>query len=335
MGRKPVITRHISKVDLDKLYKEENNIRIKERLLAIIHLYEGRNVYEVADILKRSERTIKYWLSRWNEKGYEGLIPQNRNGRKPRMPSSEWDKVIKEIEDKGMTIKDVVKYVKATRGIDYSYTGAWKILRVVKKVKYGKPYIRNNKRPSDAENLLKKRIDSVLTPINDPIFGFLDESSLQQRPNTRRVLNTHIINYQPGKCRSMTVFGFIALNGNDEVMVSGSSKEEDLMRFAQRMRSSNIMRPICVLVDNARIHSAKKFVALAQELDIHLIYNIPYSPDLNPIEFGWKDFKRDISKYTDFDEAIEVSQDCALEIFYSKKDGYSKSWTEKFFSAKS
>lgn len=175
----------------------------------------------------------------------------------------------------------------------------------------------------------------MLTTVTDPIIGFLDESSLQQRPNTRRVLNTHMINYKPGKVRSRTIFGFIALDGNDEVMVSNSSKKEALMDFVQNIRNNNIMRPICILLDNARIHTAKKLRALAQEIDIHLIYNIPYSPDLNPIEFGWKDFKREIAKYTNFDEAIIASQDCALEIFYSKKDGYSKSWVEQFLSAKS
>ena len=55
MGRKPVIERHISKEDLHQLYKKENNPRIKERLLAIIQVYEGNNVYEIANILKRCE----------------------------------------------------------------------------------------------------------------------------------------------------------------------------------------------------------------------------------------------------------------------------------------
>lgn len=156
MGRKPVVMKHISKAELDKLYKKETDLRVKERLLAIVHLYEGKNVYEVADILKRSKRAIKYWLSRWNKQGYRGLIPRNRNGKKPKMPLDEWDKVIEEVKDKGMTIKDVLKYVMDTRGVDFSYKYGWRILRVVKKVKYGKPYIRNEKRPADAEIFLKK-----------------------------------------------------------------------------------------------------------------------------------------------------------------------------------
>jgi transposase len=158
---------------------------------------------------------------------------------------------------------------------------------------------------------------------------------LQQCPNKRRVINTPVINYQPGKVRSRTIFGFMALNGNDEVMVSESSKTEDLMRFLQSLRSNNHMNPICILLDNARIHIAKKFRALAQEIDIHLIYNTPYSPDLNPIEFGWKDFKRYISKFTNFDESVEMSERSALEIFHARKDGYSRSWVEKFIGVKS
>ena len=156
MGRKPVIVRHISNVELDQLYKDEENIRIKERLLAIIQLYEGKNIYVVADLLKRSEKTIKNWLSDWNKQGYEGLIPQNRNSKEPMISFDEWDKIIEEITGKGMTIKEVIKYVKDTRGVEYSYKGGWKVLRVTKKVKYGKPYIRNNKRPISAESFLKK-----------------------------------------------------------------------------------------------------------------------------------------------------------------------------------
>jgi transposase len=156
MSRKPAITKHLPKSELDKLYRAEDNVRIKERLLAIIHLYEGKNIYVVADILKRSEKTIYNWLSRWNKHGYNGLIPQNRNGKEPKMSLVEWDEVLKEIKDKGMTIKDTVNYVKDTRGVDYSYNGAWKIIRVKKRAKYGKPYIMNTMRPANAEVLLKK-----------------------------------------------------------------------------------------------------------------------------------------------------------------------------------
>jgi len=175
----------------------------------------------------------------------------------------------------------------------------------------------------------------VLSTVSDPIVGFLDESSLQQNPNKRRVINTPVVKYDQGRKRSKTIFGFMAINGNDAVMLSDSSKAEDMASFIQIIRTSNIMRPICLLLDNAKIHLAKRVRILAQELDIHFIYLPPYSPDLNPIEFGWKDLKRDLSKFLNFDEAIEISEECALKIIYSRKDGYSKHVINKVFSEES
>jgi len=82
--------------------------------------------------------------------------PKFTGGPKPRLSNDEWDKIIKEIEGKGMTIKDVAIYVKNTRRVYYTYAGVWKVLRRRKKVPYGKAYKMNSKRPPNAEGMLKK-----------------------------------------------------------------------------------------------------------------------------------------------------------------------------------
>ncbi|MHC1572248.1 MAG: transposase [Methanosarcinales archaeon] len=46
---------------------------------------------------------------------------------------------------------------------------------------------------------------------------------------------------------------------------------------------------------------------------MHFIYLSPYSPDLDPIEYGWKDLKRELSSILNFDE---------------RKQGYSRYWVE-------
>jgi putative transposase len=155
MGRKLNLVRHMSKQELEAKYKQEKNPRVKERLLAILLLYQGKKVSELPSIIKRSRTSIEDWIKRWNNQGYQGLIPHFTGGPKPKI--SDWDKVIDEIENKGMTLRDVVVYIKNSRGVTYSYKTVWYILRKKKKVKYGKPYIKNIKRPDDAEDTLKKR----------------------------------------------------------------------------------------------------------------------------------------------------------------------------------
>ncbi len=125
--------KHFTKEELEEKYRKERNPRIKEKLLAILLLYDGKNIYEVGEIIRRSERAIKEWLKRWNREGYGGIMPEtSKRGRKPRISSEEWykkDKILMEIEGKAMTLKEVTVYVKTTRGVEYAYKTVWATLR--------------------------------------------------------------------------------------------------------------------------------------------------------------------------------------------------------------
>jgi len=156
MPRKLNLVRHLTREELEEGYRKERNARLKERLHAILLLYEGRKTEEVARIVKRARSTLEEWIGSWNERGYDGLVPNFTGGPKPKIADGEWDRVVKEIENRSMTIRDVVVYVKDTRGVEYAYKTVWKILRKEKKVRYGKPYKMNMKRPVDAEGILKK-----------------------------------------------------------------------------------------------------------------------------------------------------------------------------------
>ena len=156
MPARPNITWHMTKEELEERYRNEVSPRTKERLLAMLLLHDGKKVSEVSRIVRRSIRTIEDWISRWNRQGCNGLVPNFTGGPKSKIADSEWDNVVKEIENKGMTIRDVVVYVKNTRRVEYAYKTVWRILRKEKKVRYGKPYKMNMKRPVDAEGILKK-----------------------------------------------------------------------------------------------------------------------------------------------------------------------------------
>ena len=136
--------------------------------------------------------------------------------------------------------------------------------------------------------------------------------------------------------RSMTVFGFMSLNGKDVVMASQQAKAIDMVSFLEVVRGANgRRRPIVIVIDNARIHTAKVTRMAAGDLSIFLVFLPPYSPDLQPIEFGWKDLKRELAARLNFDEMIDASGPTALRLFEERKDTYSAHWVESFITERS
>ncbi|MHC1571671.1 MAG: helix-turn-helix domain-containing protein [Methanosarcinales archaeon] len=49
---------------MEEKYRKERDPTLKEKLLAILLLYDGKNIYEVSEIIRKSERTVKEWLKR-------------------------------------------------------------------------------------------------------------------------------------------------------------------------------------------------------------------------------------------------------------------------------
>ena len=136
----------------------------------------------------------------------------------------------------------------------------------------------------------------------------------------------------------MTLFGFMSLNGKDAVMASQQAKAIDMVSFLEVVRRANgrrkKRRPILIVVDNAWIHKARITRATAGDLSIFLVFLPPYSPDLQPIEFGWKDLKRELAAKLDFDAMIDASGPTALRIFEERKARYSAHWVESFICPK-
>jgi transposase len=174
----------------------------------------------------------------------------------------------------------------------------------------------------------------------EPIIGFLDESSLRLDPARRRVINTPVVKYSEGdgKKRSWTLFGFLSLNGKDAVMVSERAKAPNMAEFLEFVREENGvgegMRPLVVVLDNARVHVAGLVKEKAKALGIVRVFLPPYSPDLMPIEFGWKDVKRELSGYFNFDEVLGLAKETALRLFSQRKFGYAKHWICSFICSK-
>ena len=61
MARTTEIIRHVSEEELERLYLWEKNVKIRERLLAVLLLYRGHPANKVAVMLCRSYSSIRRW----------------------------------------------------------------------------------------------------------------------------------------------------------------------------------------------------------------------------------------------------------------------------------
>lgn len=139
---------------LGQLYRTENDGRLKERLLAIIHLYEGKN--EGGFRMGQTLPEQCTWLAKALERrGLPYLKLELRGEPEPQLSAEQWDAVAEHV--KGMSIRDGRQYVMERHQVNYSYDMVWLELRQKRKLPYCKPFMANDKMPADAQEQLKKR----------------------------------------------------------------------------------------------------------------------------------------------------------------------------------
>jgi len=125
-------------------------------------------------------------------------------------------------------------------------------------------------------------------------------------------------------------FGFYPINGTPVIGFRAHSKQESVRSFLKRIRKANPYGRIIIILDNFRSHHARTVVAHAKRLNIILVFLPPYSPDLNPIEFIWKDIKRAISKEFILNPGKLKRIITNTFLGCSEKLSYAKSWIKKF-----
>jgi transposase len=166
----------------------------------------------------------------------------------------------------------------------------------------------------------------------DPIIGFQDEASPQTTANTVRLWSPVKPRITKNTARiKANASGFYAVNGSSVIEFPDASKKEDMCLFLELVRRWNGDRPIVVITYNFAVHRSSAVSETAAELDIHLVFLPPYSPDLNPIEFVWKSLKRVVSKTRVIDREHMTSllgEHFAAE---TSKTSYFAHWKDIFY----
>lgn len=75
-----------------------------------------------------------------------------------------------------------------------------------------------------------------------------------------------------------------------------------------------------VVMDNAAFHKSEKTRELIEKAGCRLVFLPPYSPDLNPIEVFWANFKRLVARIAQKFEKLEQAIDQAFILSISQLD---------------
>ena len=72
----------------------------------------------------------------------------------------------------------------------------------------------------------------------------------------------------------------------------GIRNAELFLKWVKEMLIPNLRKNQIVIMDNASIHKSPKGREAVENTGCSLVYQPPYSPDLNPIEYFWSHLKK-------------------------------------------
>lgn len=106
---------------LEEAYKRERNPKVKERILMVMGVVDGKTTRQVAADLHCPQPNVVYWKRRFEEEGLDGLRDRPRSGRPPKVASWKLERIKTLIEKKQCwTATEVMRLIYEKTGVRYS-----------------------------------------------------------------------------------------------------------------------------------------------------------------------------------------------------------------------
>ncbi len=243
--------------------------------------------------------------SAWKKFESDGYVPTETRGRKKLLSSQHFD-FIKTFYGNKMnfnkTITDLhVALVKEFK-LEPTFISAWSLYKYMKDISFSYKKIIYKNKNANSSQVKEKRKTVALQIIgahNDSFdFVYIDEVSFNldiwPQKGWAPLGKNQKVSY-PGKSKNysaivaMDIEGILSLK-----IIKGGVKAPDFCLFikqlidqeAQRFRSNKVI----LFMDNATIHKSKDYMQKLEKF-VNIMYNSPYTPQFNPIEFAFSKIK--------------------------------------------
>ena len=106
---------------LKRIKTLENDVKVLKRLYFIKYRYSGLTVEQASALVGISKPVGYIWQSRWNEKGYDGLIPRYAGGRPSKLDQDQKDRLNQLLGQKSVWATEEVRLlVEKEFGVEYT-----------------------------------------------------------------------------------------------------------------------------------------------------------------------------------------------------------------------
>jgi transposase len=309
------MNRILSPEEREKLirrHRKEGNVRIRDRIKAVLAYDDGYNYSEISRILLLDDETIRRHIDDYQKK--QKLKPDN-GGSESNLTDKETRELIEHLREVTyLHVKDICQYVLQAYKKEYTVSGMTKWLHAHDfgyKKAHGVPAKADREKQEQFikyYNRLKKKAGE-----KEPIY-FTDSVHPQHQTQLtygwipkgeRKEVATTACQ------KRLNFIGGICLNGHRFIYHQADTiNSESICDFLWKLRKKNPGKfYVHVIWDNAKPHKDDEVCNFAKTLGIKLHYLPPYSPNLNPVERMWKLMHENVrynkyyGKFSEFSEA--------------------------------
>ena len=294
---------------LEKLYKEEKNVRKRDRLRAYMYRKECMALEDIAHNLKRAPSTIYNWIERAQEEGIRARHEREGRGRECFLDEDQLKQLVADLKkdpgqsgfESGAWNANLARmHVKKKFGAEYTQIGMQCLVTRLgfswKKGRPKNPGAASKKKQEEFKENAKRLVNEMAEKGFTALAG--DEAGLQNAQNrpgygwywrSRRAVSRSYLTRE-GK----HIFGVLAV-GAFFYAFYDKPNADNYVDFLKRVHKR--FGKVLIFVDNASYHKSakvKKFLE-SRNGEIVLEYLPPYTPELNPVEVQWMVIKRTLS----------------------------------------
>ena len=313
-----------------KILKEHENPYVREKVLILLLMNEGKTYQEISNFLEIAYPTVAYWAVHDDPDQLESFLDGRREGNF-RKVTKKYEEVLLEIIEKEpaeygyefgrWTAARLATYLEKATGIKLSGSQVRRILERKKYVYLWAKYSLEDKQNPEKRKIFKEKLSeylkiTLISPERLQVW-FWDESGFSLRVIRRKAWGKKgyrkkvtgqrrrgRVNIMGGlRYHDKKRMNFVIKKGNADVfyeqikLLNVFLLEEWIEQGKQSEDFAKDSAKIVIILDNASFHKRKDILEkLASEMpNIILEFLPPYSPDYNLIELVWHSAKEYIA----------------------------------------